>query len=627
MALVLAIEPDLRQAEILTRIVREKVKADVVIVDSRDAAMEAMRTAVPDVMLLSALLSPRDEDELVAHLRRLEGAEHLQTHTIPQLASSGGDGHSGPARGLLKAFRRKKDTAQPVSGCDPDLFAQEIRVFLEQAEQKRHERAEDLKYRPAAAAAKAAFAAEAKPVMEQPEIPAPTTSWDSPFEWRKSDTGPMPLASFEEKPAPPPTRYQPAEEPAGEVDFDWSAHLLEPSTIRGNGAVPEPHANAAEELTVATDHLLEAHAATSELPPPELQSGTPPESHPFEAHADAASEPDALEDLPGIAPEPQPIEMQPAEVVSEVVAPAAEPAEITPEAQAFEPHDDEAQVFESHNETSADERLDAPELFETFVPAPVEEPQPVTAADAPPAFEAVAPVEEIVLAAAPAESAIPTPEEIEAYGRCEAPAVPPAAIPEPSPAVDEYFSIECIIDPEPAREEPAAVVPAAIEASSLDSSPEEEEIDLSWSVDNLRLETAPADAFDEPDATREVEASRAETAAPAFDQSEAERVTGNAEVSGQPSPRRPVNLGPLATWARLERKTDDERRPGSDMREIIERLAVPPHIAGVSYARGVRIRRVRVAGTRDRRRPSDQSGPVILSRRALAESRSPGATA
>ena len=90
MALVLAIEPDLRQAEILTRIVREKVKADVVIVDSRDAAMEAMRSAIPDVMLLSALLSPRDEDELVAHLRTLEDAEHLQTHTIPQLASSGG---------------------------------------------------------------------------------------------------------------------------------------------------------------------------------------------------------------------------------------------------------------------------------------------------------------------------------------------------------------------------------------------------------------------------------------------------------------------------------------------------------------------------------------------------------
>src|SRR5437764_594159 len=84
--LVLAIEPDLRQAAIVKRIVREKVLADVTVVDSRDAALEAMRTTVPDVLLLSTLLSPRDEDELIAHLRTLQNAEHLQTHTIPQLA-------------------------------------------------------------------------------------------------------------------------------------------------------------------------------------------------------------------------------------------------------------------------------------------------------------------------------------------------------------------------------------------------------------------------------------------------------------------------------------------------------------------------------------------------------------
>src|SRR5258705_10183853 len=86
--LVLAIEPDLRQAAIVKRIVRENGLADVAVVDSRDAALEAMRTTVPDVLLISALLSPRDEDELVAHLRTLDDADHLQTHTIPQLASA-----------------------------------------------------------------------------------------------------------------------------------------------------------------------------------------------------------------------------------------------------------------------------------------------------------------------------------------------------------------------------------------------------------------------------------------------------------------------------------------------------------------------------------------------------------
>ena len=107
--LVLAIEPDLRQAAIVKRIVREKVGADVAVVDSRDAAIEAMRTAVPDVLLVSALLSPRDEDDLIAHLRTLENAGHLQTHTIPQLASALGPGEGRSGRGLLSAFRRKKE--------------------------------------------------------------------------------------------------------------------------------------------------------------------------------------------------------------------------------------------------------------------------------------------------------------------------------------------------------------------------------------------------------------------------------------------------------------------------------------------------------------------------------------
>ena len=106
--LVLAIEPDLRQAAIVKRIVREKVLADVTVVDSRENALEAMRSAMPDVLLLSALLSPRDEDELIAHLRTLEAAEHLQTHTIPQLASSIGPDAEDEPRGLLSAFRRKK---------------------------------------------------------------------------------------------------------------------------------------------------------------------------------------------------------------------------------------------------------------------------------------------------------------------------------------------------------------------------------------------------------------------------------------------------------------------------------------------------------------------------------------
>jgi hypothetical protein len=320
---------------------------------------------------------------------------------------------------------------------------------------------------------------------------------------------------------------------------------------------------------------------------------------------------------------------QPAELTSEPEASEAPIAEFAQEAGAVVMQQGEAPPLDLRTDDFANERLDAPELFETFLPAVADLPVAV-AADALPALDTVAEVEEIpqvediLQVAGPAAPAIATPEEIEAYGRFEAPVASASAKPVSSFAVEESFSIECIIDPEPAHEEPAVSMPPPVEAASGPvAASDEEEIDLSWAVDNLQFETAPAEALQKPEKTADVEASEFESTELALTQGEAEETASTDEAAEEPPAKRPpVYLGPLATWARLERKTDEERRPGSDMREIIERLAVPPHIAGVSYARGVRIRRVRVAGARDRRRPADQSGPVILSRRALAETRS-----
>jgi CheY-like chemotaxis protein len=194
MALVLAIEPDLRQAAIVKRIVREKVMADVAVVDSRDAALEAMRTTVPDVLLLSALLSPRDEDELIAHLRTLDNADHLQTHTIPQLASALEPSGGRAAGGLLSAFRRKKKAVETqTSGCDPDIFAEEIRSYLERAAEQKREHLEartnentpqDKAWRTGATHVEKA--PEANAAQAEPEDTA-SSSWSSPFEWKPSN--------------------------------------------------------------------------------------------------------------------------------------------------------------------------------------------------------------------------------------------------------------------------------------------------------------------------------------------------------------------------------------------------------------------------------------------------------
>jgi CheY-like chemotaxis protein len=195
MPLVLAIEPDLRQATILKRIVRERVRAEVAVVDSPDAALSAIRSHMPDVLLLSALLSPRDESELIAHLRTLNGSDHIQTHTIPQLASTAADVEEQTGRrGLLGVFKRKKD-AQPISsGCDPDIFADEIKTFLKHAEEKKADtvavlqsRANRLEYVAQSSNAVGSSAGPTPAHANEDIAPASTaSSWASPFEWRKN---------------------------------------------------------------------------------------------------------------------------------------------------------------------------------------------------------------------------------------------------------------------------------------------------------------------------------------------------------------------------------------------------------------------------------------------------------
>jgi hypothetical protein len=228
MSLVLAIEPDLRQATILKRIIRDKVHADVAVVESPDAALAAIGTRMPDVLLLSALLSPRDEDELIAHLRGLDGAEHIQTHTIPQLASTAADQEPGARRGLLGVFKRKKEAAQPiVSGCDPDLFADEIATFIQRAAEKKAEgvaalqsRVDQLEYQVQSNRAPETHAETTRPheveTTEHASDAEPASSWSSPFEWRKSPesrvSSPESQVSSPESQVPSPESYVPSPE-------------------------------------------------------------------------------------------------------------------------------------------------------------------------------------------------------------------------------------------------------------------------------------------------------------------------------------------------------------------------------------------------------------------------------
>ena len=73
MSVVLLVEPDTSQATLL-RTMQKRLGAELVLVPSIDAAIETIKYQVPDVILVTALLSPRDEDRLMTFLRSLDGA-------------------------------------------------------------------------------------------------------------------------------------------------------------------------------------------------------------------------------------------------------------------------------------------------------------------------------------------------------------------------------------------------------------------------------------------------------------------------------------------------------------------------------------------------------------------------
>src|SRR5262245_42240465 len=133
MPLILAVEPDKRQASQLTAMVRGRLHAELVLADSADRALAALGDRVPDLVLTSALLSPKDESMLSDRLRTLDGhAAHVQTLTIPVLATHSSHG-GGRASGVLAALRREKSKSAGHGGCDPAVFAEQCKEYLDRA--------------------------------------------------------------------------------------------------------------------------------------------------------------------------------------------------------------------------------------------------------------------------------------------------------------------------------------------------------------------------------------------------------------------------------------------------------------------------------------------------------------
>jgi hypothetical protein len=502
------------------------------------------------VLLLSALLSPRDEDELIAHLRLLDGAEHLQTHTIPQLAGSSEDRGTGRSRGLLGMFSRKKDPEPAASGCDPDLFAEEIRTYLQHAHEKKEQRRllaeQGIEIETPGSIAQAAAAPPAEDdSTAEPEL---KSSWSDPFAWRPSSKSSTRTAKS--APAvndePPDQNQEPIVAPPDAVVASSEAPIPSYDPVILD---PEPVV-ASEPLVESTEPAVDHYESVLRDAEPLVASQLLVQStDPAVEHYESVIRPEPI-----VAAEPE----------------FTAPRFINPELAVAAPSAADPWAVDYYRRDPVADG--APSLVGYTAPFASTPAEPLSLVDS----DSVEVVEE------------PEEVEVEAHEGVEEP--------EAFEAVEERDAFEGIEEREEVEVEEPDVVGVVAAADS-------QEIDV---IEDLEV-------FAEP----EVE-EQPVVVAP---------MRSRSRRAAQSSLLR---LMPLAMWARAEIEKHPRRAAAVDatpdrsvndeLRDLMSRLAVPLNVAGVSYARGCKIRRVRVLGGRERRQ-GETPGPVILSKRALEERR------
>src|SRR5579872_2021353 len=171
MSLILAIEPDARQASQLRTVIRRDVGAELIFSATTERPLAPIGTRVPDLVLIPALLAPQDDAALAAALRVIASAAHVQMLTIPLLASSTSKNGS---RGAFSIFRRDKTRGASPDGCDPSVFAAQITSYLENVIEERR----------AATECEEPLATTEEPSPEEPSASelADLSAFEEPFE-------------------------------------------------------------------------------------------------------------------------------------------------------------------------------------------------------------------------------------------------------------------------------------------------------------------------------------------------------------------------------------------------------------------------------------------------------------
>jgi CheY-like chemotaxis protein len=128
---ILALEPDSERGELLKQFVRERVDAEIVVARSGPAAIAAMTSQRPNLILASALALPEDEAQLVSHLKQLGADPDVPVLMVPPVSQSYASTKSWGNR-LFFLFGRQANVPSPPF--DADAISGRIAEALQQSQ-------------------------------------------------------------------------------------------------------------------------------------------------------------------------------------------------------------------------------------------------------------------------------------------------------------------------------------------------------------------------------------------------------------------------------------------------------------------------------------------------------------
>ena len=148
---ILAIEADPKRRNVLTALVREHVKADLLVVASVGAAIASIAERTPDLIVAPTLLAPADEADLRAHMKQLHDAPYVQMVTLPALDMLvDAPREESARRGLFGSVFGRRAVSLGLK-YDRNMVATQIADGLQRAREHRLEYAAALAYNEAAA--------------------------------------------------------------------------------------------------------------------------------------------------------------------------------------------------------------------------------------------------------------------------------------------------------------------------------------------------------------------------------------------------------------------------------------------------------------------------------------------